>query len=135
MKKIISLCLILLCLACKTEKDDLIGLCEDPIKLPQNSLEFPSEGGKVETIKLDRDFWWIAGISLDDKENTSALKNIDLRGFFKIDESAFIIEKKQPKSFTIEMKPNMTKKDRILTLMLQSGNCFTYLSVTQSGEK
>ena len=131
MKKVVLLCLVLLCLACKTEKDDLIGLCNDPIELSQKNVNFSSEENSVK-ITTNREGWWFGGISLDEK-------NIDIeerqKDYFKINKEVFTIEKIKSTEFVVTMKKNETDKERILSLVIQSGNCFSYLVVTQSAKK
>lgn len=135
MKRFILLCFVLLCFACKTEDEPIIGKCSDPIVPSPQKIDFSSEENSMQ-IKINHKFWWINGISLDKKHIELNDENMEGdREKFKIKNENFTIEKTNPTKIIVTMKENKTGKERTLWIGLQAGNCFSGLTVTQSSKK
>jgi len=115
----------------KSENDEIIGKWDDNIKLSQKTATLNSNENSI-TITTESTFWWLGEISLDNK-------NIDLTNTervsknFVITKSDFQIERKEDgKKIIITLNQNNTNSERILTVILQNGDYFDSVKITQS---
>jgi hypothetical protein len=106
------------------------GDSDDDIKLSQKTAVFNAESNSV-TIKAKGDSWWLNGIFLN-KVNLD-LSNIDkLSKNFVFTNPEFQVERKDGKTIIITMNKNTTNSERILHIVVQSGNYFDSVVITQS---
>ena len=107
-----------------------IGKWDDNIVLSQKSATLSSNTNSV-TITTKYSWWWLEGISLDNKA-------IDLTGINTLSENFLVIntdfkvERKNGKTIIITMNPNTTGSERVLLVGLQGGNYFDSIIVKQS---
>ncbi len=150
MKYIYSLLVVLSLFACNKETDNKepLGKASDTIKLSTDSLLFNStDSVKEVTTEGDR---WEMGLILNgsypldySKENLKYIRgnigvyeNSSLPIYentpLKIEGDWFVISR-ELKKITVEVKPNETKQNRKVEIMVNDRNYFGTLTVTQSG--
>ena len=119
------------CTKSENEENPIIGKWDDNIKLSQKTATLNSNENSI-TITTESTFWWLGEISLDNK-------NIDLTNTervsknFVITKSDFQIERKEDgKKIIITLNQNNTNSERILTVILQNGDYFDSVKITQS---
>jgi len=118
------------CISNNNDPDPIIGKWDDNIVLSQKSATLSSNTNSV-TITTEYSWWWLAGISLDNK-------TIDLTGIntlsenFLVTNTDFQVERKNGKTITITMNQNTTNSERVLVIGLQRGDYFDGIKVIQS---
>lgn len=107
-----------------------IGKWDDNIVLSQKSAILSSNTNSV-TITTKYSWWWLGGISIDNKA-------IDLTGIntlsenFLVTSTDFQVERKNGKTIIITMNQNTTGSERVLLVGLQGGDYFDSIIVKQS---
>ena len=131
MKKYIILILIAaLNFSCSDSKD---GDWDDNIEISQKEFQFDSLENTA-NITTEGDSWWISRVFFRDGKNFD-LNDIDTASDnFSINESEFILERKNGKEISITLFENNTGVERTFTVGLQDGNYFDGITITQSAE-
>ncbi|QLC67287.1 hypothetical protein LPB248_13540 [Flavobacterium sp. LPB0248] len=118
--------------ACSNDevKDLPTGPSGDMIKLSKKEASFTAEANTV-IITTEYKTWWVNGFALDKVRIDKGAVNLYAENFiFKND--VFEVEKKNGNTLIITMTKNTTGAERFLYIVLQSGNYFESISVTQS---
>ncbi|MDO8316911.1 MAG: hypothetical protein Q7T12_05245 [Flavobacterium sp.] len=136
MKKIIiygilALIVVFMNSCTKSENEEIIGKWDDNIKLSQKTATLNSNLNSI-TITTESTFWWLGGISLNNK-------NIDLTDVekhsknFVITNSDFQVERKEDgKKIIITLNQNNTNSERILVVSMQNGDYFDGVKIIQT---
>lgn len=102
----------------------------DLIQLSQKKVEFNNEQNSI-IITTKGEWWWIDEISLNN--TTVNLSDIDTRNEnIVIETSEFKIERKNNTKIHIEMTKNQTGSERKLIIVLNAGDYYDRIKVTQS---
>lgn len=136
MKKVIVLILsVFLMTSCsdKEEKEELIGIWDDNIKLSTKNVDFSSEKDSV-IITTEGDWWWIDGITFEDSIYTYyGREDINLESeVYTINEDHFVVERRDKNTLFIQLDENSTGIERIMNITLEAGDYFDYLQIKQS---
>jgi len=115
----------------KSENDEIIGKWDDNIKLSQKTATLNSNENSI-TITTESTFWWLSEISLNSK-NIDLTNTEKISKNFVITNSDFQVERKEDgKKIIITLNENSTNSERILIVMLQNGDYFDSVKITQS---
>ena len=126
-KTAIFIMLSLLMFSCSENE----GAWKDNIQLSQKEAVFSANSDSLTIMANGTDDWWISDVSLDDDFIDIDSINTILDSF-DILHGDFIIHKYNQKELKIIMNTNLTDKQRILIIGLQSGNYFDQIKITQS---
>lgn len=134
MKKAVILLIGIIILASCSDDEELIGQWEDNIHLSTNSVEFSSKTDSV-TITTQGDWWWVNGITFDDSiYNYYSQEGIDLESDnYLIEAEDFIVEKRDKNTLFVKISENTSSSPRIMSITLEAGDYFDYVTITQSG--
>ena len=114
--------------ACSKDSPD--GIWDDNIKLSQKEVQFDANENTI-VITTEGEGWWIAEITLDNA-------NVDISSIdttvdnFVIDEPEFSIERKNTTEIHITVAKNETGVERKLLIILEAGDYFDHIIVTQA---
>ena len=115
----------------KSENDEIIGKWDDNIKLSQKTATLNSNENSI-TITTESTFWWLNGISLNDK-NIELTDDVRLSKNFVITNSDFQVERKEDgKKIIITVNQNNTNSERILVVGMQNGDYFDGVRIIQA---
>lgn len=109
------------------------GAWKDNIQLSQKEAVFSANSDSLTIMANGTDDWWISDVSLDDDFIDIDSINTILDSFDLI-HGDFRIHKYNQTELKIIMNTNLTNKQRILIIGLQSGNYFDQIKITQSKE-
>lgn len=126
-KTAIFIMLSLLMFSCSENE----GAWKDNIQLSQKEAVFSANSDSLTIMANWTDDWWISDVSLDDDFIDIDSINTILDSF-DIIHGDFRIHKYNQKELKIIMNTNLTDKQRILIIGLQSGNYFDQIKITQS---
>ncbi|EIA07774.1 hypothetical protein [Flavobacterium frigoris] len=115
----------------KSENEEIIGKWDDNIKLSQKTATLNSNENSI-TITTESTFWWLGGISLNNK-NIELADVEKLSKNFVIANSDFQVERKEDgKKIIITLKQNNTNSERILVVSMQNGDYFDGVRIIQA---
>ena len=126
-KTAIFIMLSLLMFSCSENE----GAWKDNIQLSQKEAVFSANSDSLTIMANGTDVWWISDVSVDDDFIDIDSINTILDSF-DIIHGDFRIHKYNQKELKIIMNTNLTDKQRILIIGLQSGNYFDQIKITQS---
>ena len=129
--KLIGLLLfITLITSCTNSKEDCLGCQNDTINLSKKLIEFDAEQNAT-TISTKGTNWILVEISYNN--NIIDLSGINTTATsFKVENDAFIFERKKSNEIYIEMSANYTGKEKKLIAILQDKNYFGQIAVLQT---
>lgn len=115
----------------KSENEEIIGKWDDNIKLSQKTATLNSNENSI-TITTESTFWWLGGISLNNKN--IELTDVDrLSKNFVITNTDFQVERKEDgKKIIITLNKNNTNSERILVVSMQNGDYFDGVRIIQA---
>jgi hypothetical protein len=115
----------------KSENEEIIGKWDDNIKLSQKTATLNSNENSI-TITTESTFWWLGGISLNNKN--IELTDVDrLSKNFVITNTDFQVERKEDgKKIIITLNQNNTNSERILVVSMQNGDYFDGVKIIQA---
>lgn len=121
--------------SCSEEKDPVIGIWDDNIKLSSKYAEFNAEADSV-IITTEGDWWWVNGITVGDSSYSFYNdENIDLESEqYSINQDFFVVERSDKNTLFIKMERNSSGKERTMTVSLEAGNYFDYVQIKQLGQ-
>ncbi|RKS98435.1 hypothetical protein [Flavobacterium sp. 123] len=115
----------------KSENEEIIGKWDDNIKLSQKTATLNSSENYI-TITTESTFWWLGGISLNNK-NIELTDVEKLSKNFVITNSDFQVERKEDgKKIIITLNQNNTNSERILVVSMQNGDYFDGVRIIQA---
>ena len=130
MKKLLLLISLFTIISCSKDKDSLIGIWDDNIKLSQKEVEFDASENSI-TITTEGEWWWIDSIKFDGEyPSLEGLHNSS--DDFIIEAPEFKIERKNSTEIYITMSENPGDSPRELRVVLEAGDYFDYIMVTQT---
>jgi hypothetical protein len=115
--------LSIILISCNDNKNDGKGISPDLIGLSSKTASFSSKKDSV-IISTQKNWWWFTSVSYQDKTNS-------VQGEDSIKGEWFQIIKVDNQSIKIIVDKNLTDKERSLTVTLEAGNYFDYISVVQ----
>lgn len=122
--------LFLSLLSCQS--DEPVGKWGDVIKLSEKEVSFTAESNSVLVTTIGT-WWWIVGIELNDDWSYD-ISDIDTtKENFLIEETEFIVERRNANEIHISMTENQSEMERTLLISLQAGNYFDRIKIIQSG--
>lgn len=127
---IVSLFILTSC----SDKEDLIGIWDDNIKLSSNNVELTSKTDSV-TITTEGDWWWIDNISLEDSlYGYYGREDVNLESdSYSIIEEQFMVKRLDKNTLFVKMNENNTGEERIMNITFQAGDYFDYVNIKQVG--
>lgn len=133
MNKSVLFAFCIIIMASCSDKEDPIGKWDDNIKLSARYAEFSSESDSI-TLKTKGDWWWINGISF---ENSTYVyfdrDDINLESeSYSIKEESFVVERRDKNTLFVKLYDNNTAKERVMTISLEAGDYFDYVTIKQS---
>ena len=133
MNKVIILILSVFLISSCSDKFEPVGKWDDIIKLSTKSVEFDANKNSI-TVKTEGDWWWISSVSVNGESFLLPQDvNIESNSYiFKQD--CFIVEKKDKNTLYIEIEKNQSNAEKKITVVLEAGDYFDRVSVTQSAE-
>lgn len=133
MNKVIILILSVFLISSCSDKFDPDGKWDDIIKLSTKSVEFNANKNSI-TVTTEGDWWWVTNVSVNGEYfHLPQDVNIDSESYiFKQD--CFIVEKKDNNTLYIEIEKNESNAEKKITIVLEAGDYFDRVSVTQSAE-
>lgn len=126
-----------LLLICSCSDDDnnegIILGCgnEDIIGISKKEVQFKSETDSVLIITRS-DFWQLSEIQLEGSPLRDLAKVDVAAPNFIVEDSAFVVERRNRNEVYITMSENKTDENRKLTVLLQLGNCFDRIIIEQT---
>lgn len=126
---------ILLVFACThSDTPDLIGKWDDNIQLSEKYVEFSAHADSI-SINTKCEWWWINELTLNDTTHIMIGDNIDLESAsYKIESEDYMVARKDKTTLFVKFNDNNTGKDRTLTVTLEAGDYFDYVTVVQLAE-
>ncbi|MDN4754491.1 BACON domain-containing carbohydrate-binding protein [Porphyromonadaceae bacterium W3.11] len=115
--------------ACDDNSNDLVGKWDDTIKLSEKKVEFNSDKNS-KTITTQGDKWWVGDISIEGENLHLTPEQGTHKEDFKFSKDYLTVERDK-KSITITMDENKTNAKREVVIILQAGDYFDYIHVTQ----
>lgn len=134
LKQSLKICLSIFLLAsCSDSKEDTIGKWDDNIKLSAKSATLKAVEDSVSIITKGS-WWWVDGISFDgDNYSYYNSDEVDIESdSYSIKEDGFVVERRDKHELFIKLEENKTESERVLSISLQAGNYFDYVSIKQS---
>ncbi len=131
MKKVMILIMsISILTSCTDEKEEVIGKQGDNIKLSQKSAKFSYKADSI-TINTQGNFWWINGVEYSDSVYYPEMSyNLPVT----IKDNSFSVEHRDEKTLFIKMEENNTGIERGLEIVVQGGNYFDYVYISQEAK-
>lgn len=107
----------------------------DNIKLSQKEVEFKAETDSV-VITTQGEWWWISSIQLKDSTYSYYHRDdIDLSAdSYRLEDACFVVERREKNSLFIKMNENPSGEERLLTVVLEAGNYFDRVTITQAAK-
>ncbi|WP_321997089.1 hypothetical protein [Draconibacterium orientale] len=128
MKKLLLLISLFTIISCK-DKETLIGIWDDNIKLSQKEVEFDANENSV-ILTTEGEWWWIDSIKFD--EEYLNLEGLDTSSDdFIIEAPEFTVERKNTTEIYISMSENPGDNPRVLRIGLEAGDYFDHIRVKQ----
>ena len=116
-----------------SDKEEPIGTSDDNIKLSRKSAIFTSKTDSV-TIQTQGTRWWINHIVYADSVYFPATPyNLPFK-LTSINTNSFAVEHREKNSLFIKMNENRTGIERELKIIVQDGNYFDYVRITQGAK-
>lgn len=119
--------------SCKHENEDPVGLSENHIQLSEKEFTLESKASSV-TITTQDDYWWITEVTVDDK-------NYYYDDFIGSDSAPYSVEKddisinrSNLRTLNISVKNNQNTSERITKIIVQAGNYFDTITITQQAK-
>ncbi len=134
MKSVIIFILGIYVLTSCSDKEELIGLWDDNIKLSTKNVDFKAQTDSV-TITTEGDWWWIDCVSFEDSIYTYYdREDIDLESeSYSINEELFAIERRDKNTLFVKINENITGKVREMNISLEAGDYFDSVTIEQAG--
>jgi hypothetical protein len=120
-------CIIIL-LSCE-DKEDLIGIWDDNIKLSTKSADFTAATDSI-TITTEGEWWWVNNVTFQDSIYTyNMAAELDS---YSIQEDCFTIERRNKRQLFIKINENNSGIERLLCITLEAGDYFDYVTINQA---
>jgi hypothetical protein len=134
-KIITALAICMIAIGC--EKKNLEGDC-NPVIPSIREYIFEKQGGSIE-ITTNHQAWWIEeGIRFSPQVDEIEIIRKEDEGnngeVLEMKSDWFEIKKETGRKLSVKLEPNQTGNNRWITLMLQAGNCFTAIHISQYNE-
>jgi pectate lyase len=125
----------LLILSCSSDKEEPIGKWKDNIHLSTKNIEL-GPGAESVTITTKGEWWWIDAISFNGTiYQYYGSEEIDMEtDSYIIIEEAFTFERKNNTTMIISLPENSSEQEVKMSITLQAGNYFDYVSVHQAAQ-
>ena len=133
MKKVLIFIMSVFVLTSCSDKEEVIGKWDDNIKLSQKSAKFSYETDSI-TINTQGNGWWINSVEYSDSVYYPAVpydlpfEPVTIKG------NSFLVEHRDKKTLFIKMEENNTGIKRELKIVVQGGNYFDYVYISQSAK-
>ncbi|MCG8580684.1 MAG: hypothetical protein MI866_12240 [Bacteroidales bacterium] len=125
----------LLFLSCSSDKTEPIGKWKDNIHLSTKSVDLGPNAGSA-TITTKGENWWIDAIEINDATyQYFNSEEIDMeKESYIIVEDVFTFERKESTTMIISLPENTSGEEVQMSIVLQAGNYFDYLSINQAAQ-
>jgi hypothetical protein len=134
MKRVLNLVIIFVIafFSCSKIIERRPGDWDDNIHLSVKVAEFDASGDSV-TIKTEGSWWWITGISVDNTHY--GMKDVDLQAeSYSIKQDCFDVKRRDKNTLFIKVEANPKNVKRIITVGLEAGDYFDYVTITQKSK-
>jgi len=117
--------------SCETEEPD--GRWGDIIKLSAKKVDFKATSDSV-VITTKGNWWWIDDITLNNQSTGKNCLTASDSTYFLIQDSCFVVERRDKNTLFIKMDENPGRIKRILEVYLEAGDYFDHIQITQSAK-
>ena len=131
MKRILNLSVIFVFVfsSCTRIIERRPGDWDDNIHLSVKVAEFDASGDSI-TIKTEGSWWWITGISVDNKNYI--MKDVYLQAeSYSLKQDCFDVKRLDKNTLFIKVEANPKNVKRIISIGLEAGDYFDYVTITQ----
>jgi hypothetical protein len=135
MRKIACLgCFIMLILVYScSDKKELDGKWDDNIKLSARTVGFGSNADSS-IITTEGEWWWITGVSVNN-EHFIIPQDLNLQSDqYTLKNDYCVVERRNKNTIFIKAAANPNSAPRIITIELEAGDYFDYITVTQAAK-
>lgn len=127
---IITLSMLLLCLySC----EEPIGKWDDNIKLSAKKADFKANGDSI-IIKTGGSWWWINNIMINKNPVWYPRPETADSTHYTVNLDSVAIKRQDAKTLFIKVNKNNLKSQREISINLEAGDYFDYVTITQKGQ-
>ena len=113
--------------------EEPIGKWDDNIKLSAKNAIFKASGDSI-TIKTGGSWWWINNIMLNNNPVWYIRPETADSNYYTVNLDSVIIKRQDAKTLFIKANKNNLKTQRVISVNLEAGDYFDYVTITQKGQ-